>query len=81
MNIEDVDIYDTLKEYKDHIGYIHFCDSNRLAPGKGHLDFYKTLKTVDEIKYGGWIGLEVLPEPDPYTAAKDSIDYLRTIKI
>ncbi|MCP4750481.1 MAG: sugar phosphate isomerase/epimerase [Proteobacteria bacterium] len=79
MNIEDACMEESLEKYKDLLGYIHFADSNRLAPGQGHLDFPDVLKTLDAIGYSGWIGIEVLTEPDAYTAAKQSIDYLKDI--
>ena len=39
MNIEDVSIAGNLKKYIEYIDYIHFADSNRLAPGWGHRYF------------------------------------------
>ena len=39
MNIEDASIGGSLKAAKDVIAYVHFADSNRWAPGDGHLDF------------------------------------------
>jgi sugar phosphate isomerase/epimerase len=77
MNIEDACIKDTLKHYADILGYIHFADSNRLAPGLGHLDFPAIISTLKEIHYQGWIGVEALTKPDSLTAAKQSITYLK----
>ncbi len=79
MNIEDISITETIKNYPYEIGYIHFADSNRLAPGLGHIDFKTVLLALKEIKYSRWIGIEVLPKPDPYNAAKQSIEYLKRI--
>lgn len=80
MNIEDVDLPKTLKEYADILGYIHFADSNRLAPGKGNIDFASILESLDEIKYPGWIGVEILPKPSPLCAARESLEYLRALE-
>lgn len=77
MNIEDASIEGTLKDYADLLGYIHFADSNRLAPGLGHLDFPKIMSTMKEIDYQGWIGIEALTKPDSLTAAKQAITYLK----
>ncbi len=79
MNIEDSSIDGSLKAAKDVIGYIHFADSNRWAPGEGHLDFPGVIHTLNEIGYGGFATLEILPYPDPDTAASRGIQYLRKL--
>ncbi|MBD3284640.1 TIM barrel protein, partial [Candidatus Uhrbacteria bacterium] len=38
MNIEDAHIGDALYRNIDKVCYVHFADSNRLAPGQAHLD-------------------------------------------
>ena len=77
MNIEDVNIYESLRQAGDRIKFIHFADNNRNYPGSAHLDFKRIIDVLNEIKYEGFISLEILPWPDPDTAAKCSIDYLR----
>lgn len=77
MNIEDRSIEGNLKKYIDYIDYIHFADSNRLAPGWGHLDFGSIVKALNGVNYNGWVSVEILPKPDPDSAAKKSIEYLR----
>lgn len=79
MNIEDASIGDSLKAAKDAIAYLHFADSNRWAPGDGHLDFPGIVKTLDEIGYDGFATLEILPYPDPATAASRGIQYVRRL--
>lgn len=79
MNIEDASIMDSLKEAGNKIGYVHFADSNRWAPGQGHLDFPKIIAILREIGYDGWVTVEILPNPNPDKAAKMAIDYLRHI--
>ena len=76
MNIEDKDICNELANNLDHIKYIHFADSNRLAPGQGHIDFKKVFDRLLEAGYDGWISAEILPRPNPDTAAKQTIDFL-----
>jgi len=79
MNIEDKSIGGELANNIDFIEYIHFADSNRLAPGQGHTDFKKILDCLASVSYGGWVSLEILPKPDPDTAAQQSISYLRPL--
>ena len=77
MNIEDVNVCQTLTKYGKLLGYIHFSDSNRLAPGQGHVDFPAVINTLKETHYPGWIGIEVLTNPSPHEAARQSIEYLK----
>ncbi len=76
MNIEDVTIGPELAKNIDHIKYIHIADSNRLAPGQGHLDFRSILDSLLQVGYDGWLSLEILPNPDPDTAAKQAADFV-----
>jgi len=76
MNIEDITIAGELAKYKDQMAYIHFADSNRRAPGQGHIDFEGILDTLRRVGYDGWIAVEILPTPDPDTAARQAIEYL-----
>ncbi len=79
MNIEEQSIEDSIVRAGSSIGYIHFADSNRLAPGWGHIDFPKVLSALKKIKYSGPIGIEVLPEPDDYKAAEQAFRYMSSI--
>lgn len=77
MNIEDPSIGPVLEQARPFLGYVHFADSNRLAPGQGHLDFDAILLHLRRSGYRGWVGIEILPKPDPDTAARQAIDFLR----
>jgi 5-keto-L-gluconate epimerase len=76
MNIEDRTIGPELAKNINYIKYIHFADSNRLAPGQGHTDFQKIFNNLSQAKYDGWISAEILPKPDPDVAAKQTADFL-----
>jgi sugar phosphate isomerase/epimerase len=69
MNIEDVDIYASLREADGMIWFVHFADNNRHWPGSAHLDFEKIVATLNEIGYEGYVSMEIFPWPDPDTAA------------
>ena len=58
--------------------YVHIGDSNRLAPGQGHLDFSTMVSTLREIGYHGYLSAELLPQPDPDAAAALTIRHMRT---
>ncbi|MGN6298992.1 MAG: TIM barrel protein [Ginsengibacter sp.] len=76
MNIEEKDISLELVKNVEFIKYIHFADSNRFAPGQGHIDFQQIFHNLLLAGYNGWISTEILPRPDPDTAAKQTIDFL-----
>ena len=84
MNIEDVDMWENVRQAKDYIIHVHYSDSNRLAPGLGHFNFIIMTEILEEIEYKGYISAEILPIPDSYTAAKQSINsmnfYLNQLK-
>ena len=77
MNIEDPSIEGSLMRFVDRIGYVHFADSNRYFPGAGHQDFRSIVGSLRTVGYEGWIGVEILPYPDPDTAARNAVDYIR----
>lgn len=76
MNIEDATIGRELARHVGDIGYVHFADSNRLAPGQGHLDFDDIFRHLQRARYDGWAAVEILPRPDPDTAARQAAEFL-----
>ncbi len=79
MNIEEASIEDSLRRAGARLWHVHVADSNRRAPGWGHLDFSKILSVLHEIEYRGYLSAEMLPHPDPYAAARQAVQYLRTL--
>ena len=79
MNIEEPSIAESITRAGYKIGYIHFADSNRWAPGLGHLDFRSVLSALRKVGYTGPIGVEVLPKPDDLTAAKKAIQLIKSL--
>lgn len=76
MNIEDRAIGAELAKHIDYIRYIHMADSNRLAPGRGHLDFNEVFYHLLKSGYDGWVSAEILPRPDPDEAARQTAEFL-----
>lgn len=79
MNIEERDILASIREAGPHIGHFHAADSNRWAPGSGHLDFPAIFKTLKGTGYDGAIAVEIIPGPDPDTAVRQAVIYLREV--
>ncbi len=77
MNIEESDLAAALRAAAPWLAHVHLADSNRQAPGHGHLDVAAVLRTLSEIGYQGFLAFEVLPVPDALGAAADG---LRTVR-
>jgi sugar phosphate isomerase/epimerase len=77
MNIEEADLLGSLRRAAEHLGHVHLSDSNRQAPGHGHLDTAAVLKTLKEIRFRGCLSFEILPLPDPESAARDAIAHVK----
>lgn len=69
MNIEEASLTGAIRAAAPVLGYVHLADSNRLAPGLGHVPFDAVLGALDEVGYAGPLVAEVLPRPDDFAAA------------
>jgi len=80
MNIEEKSIAESFIKAGRHLGHIHFADSNRLAPGWGHIDFGEILDILKKIHYQGAVCFEILPKPDDVQAIQQAIQYIRDLQ-
>jgi sugar phosphate isomerase/epimerase len=78
MNIEERSMAAAIRRAGDLLGYVHLADSNRHAPGQGHVDFGEVFEALDEVGYQGPLVSEILPLPDDLTAARHAAEFLRT---
>ena len=76
MNIEDRSFREAFEAGRDYIGYVHVADSNRLAPGWGHMPFDEVFQILSGIGYAGYLTAEILPRPDPDRAAEQAAGFL-----
>jgi sugar phosphate isomerase/epimerase len=79
MNIEERDVAAAIREAGHHIGHVHFADSNRQAMGFGHTDPIRVIAALRETGYSGYLSAEILPLPDPETAARQTISAIRSL--
>ena len=79
MNIEERSLADSIRQAKGYLAHMHFSDNNRLAPGQGHIDYYKIAEALKDIGYEGYVSAEILPEPDPLTAARQTIELIKSL--
>lgn len=79
MNIEDVSIEESFRACMPLVKHIHFLDSNRLAPGMGHLDMAALCRLIGSLGYSGYLCLEALPRPDGLTCARRGMEFFRAV--
>lgn len=73
MNLEESDLAETIREAGDRLVNLHVADSNREAPGRGHIDFPSIMSVLDDIDYDRALVLEpVPPGSDPFLAIRMS---------
>lgn len=76
-NIEEVSIPGALRLAGEQLGHVHFADSNRQAIGFGHMDIGAAVEALTEMGFQGFVSAEVLPLPDPETAAEQTLKSFR----
>lgn len=58
MNIEEADVGAAFESVAADLAYVHLGDSQRLEPGRGHLDFVGAFRGLARAGYGGWASIE-----------------------
>ena len=58
MNLEETDMFATMKKVGNRLVNFHVADNNRMAPGMGHLNWSKIIKTLNEIGYDEMLSVE-----------------------
>jgi sugar phosphate isomerase/epimerase len=77
MNIEEADLGAALERAGDALGYVHLADSQRLEPGRGHLDFGPVFQALERIGYRGYASLECSLSGDAAEVLPRSVQFLR----
>jgi sugar phosphate isomerase/epimerase len=76
MNIEEPSIEASLTAAGDRLWHVHIADSNRRFPGSGHLPFDSIFAALRDMGYDRYVSAEILPQPDPDSAAVKTIEFL-----
>lgn len=74
MSIEETSISDAIRLSGEHLGHVHFVDSNRRPAGLGHTEFRSIFAALREIGYNGYISAEAFAFPDSEAAARQTIE-------
>ena len=74
MNIEEADPAKALGEAMEQVRHVHMVDSNRRAPGMGHMDLRAIARVIRDADYRGYLSAECFPLPDPRTAAETALE-------
>jgi 5-keto-L-gluconate epimerase len=59
--------------------HVHLGDNNRLPPGDGMIDFSALVRTLRSLGYCGALSAELLARPDPDTAARRTVEFMRPL--
>ena len=69
MNLEEESIEGAFRAHGHLLQHVHLADSNRAAPGSGHLDFRPILSALADVGYDKYLSFELLPPfADPFAA-------------
>lgn len=79
MNIEERDMWEAMERahLEGKLFHVHVADSNRWAPGHGHLDWRGFAETLRRMGYGGWVSGEMQPRPSAEEAIRGTIALLK----
>ncbi|MCE9629322.1 MAG: sugar phosphate isomerase/epimerase [Planctomycetia bacterium] len=81
MSSERDPIPDIIVASARHLEHFHANDANLQGPGFGAIDFGPIFRALDEIRYAGWVSVEVFDyAPGPERLARESIDYMRRVE-
>ena len=81
VNIEDGPVPEILRAAGNRLKHIHLADSNRQAPGTGHIDFLEMVRTLNAMGYTGYMSVDcVPPKPDWKTLVNSSITFMKQME-
>ena len=80
MSDEKKPISEIIESAKGYLVHFHANDPNLLGPGSGKVDYKPIRKALQNIRYDGYISVEVFDfKPGPEKIAQNSLRYLKEI--
>jgi D-psicose/D-tagatose/L-ribulose 3-epimerase len=79
MNIEETSFEESIILAKPYLKHIHLSDSNRKLPGKGHVNFTEIIKTLSDIGYSRYFGLEAVIEESELENIDKDIEFIEKL--
>jgi sugar phosphate isomerase/epimerase len=76
--MEEPSVFASMIVAKDRISWVQISDSNRRAPGMGHVNFGDVVRVLIALGYNGYMSVECLPVPEQGVAADVAMRHLRT---
>jgi D-psicose/D-tagatose/L-ribulose 3-epimerase len=70
INIEESDLYESIRRVGDKLVDFHIADNNRMPAGYGDYDWVKVIRTLQEIGYDGALAVEFVAPVDRTPANK-----------
>jgi len=78
MATEATPIAELIHQNRGVLAHFHANDPNRQGPGFGSLDFVPIFNALKEVRYEGWVSVEVFDySPGIERLARESIEYMR----
>lgn len=78
MSSEGTPVPSIIREFAPVMKHFHANDPNLRGPGFGQTDFVPIFQALTDVKYTGWVSVEVFDyKPDPETIARESLRYMR----
>jgi sugar phosphate isomerase/epimerase len=78
MNTESEPAPTLIRKHASWMQHFHANDPNLRGPGFGKTDFVPIFQALRDIRYAGWVSVEVFDySPDPETIARESLRYMK----
>ena len=83
MNIEEGKFSDCFENALSEgmLRHVHIGDSNRMPPGKGHIDFISIISVLKKHNYSGYMSAELLAGSSPDDSARQTIEAIRQFEL
>lgn len=80
MASEALPIAENIRACHGWFHHVHANDANAQGPGFGKIDFRPILQALHDLRYGGYVSVEVFDfTPGPEVTARRSLDYLKSV--